>query len=127
MIHPGVAVPGGSRSRHGSRHNRLFAEYNARTNETMNEAVQRLDQDQWTHRFRGYFPSVQSLCNHIYVSGHNWLHRFARRREFAFLSHPLFTRKLAFGSVVLETVEAYVAGRRDYPIRAFAAGCSPRI
>ncbi len=91
---------------------KLFAEYNRRTNSDMNGIIQKLDVSQWNQEFKGYYNSIKSLCNHIYISDFNWLKRFSRLRKFSYMENTLFNQELRFGSIVIETIEDYLEKRK---------------
>lgn len=86
---------------------KVLAQYNRKTNSEMNAIIQDLTPDQWNQEFKGYFSSIKSLCNHIYLADFNWLKRFAKLRKFSYSDHALFNQEWRFGSIVFETVEAY--------------------
>jgi uncharacterized damage-inducible protein DinB len=52
---------------------KLFARYNERTNIEMNKIISELSHAQWEKQFNGYFNSIKSMCNHIYICDFNWL------------------------------------------------------
>ncbi len=92
---------------------KLFAEYNKKTNLEMNTFIKGLDANQWNREFSGYFNSIRSLCNHIYISDFNWLKRFSKLRQFRYINDPLFDQELQFGSMVLEGTPDYMARREE--------------
>lgn len=89
----------------------LLAEYNRKTNAAMNTIIQKLEPSQWDQEFKGFFNSIHSLCNHIYLGDFNWLKRFAKLRTFAYSQKPLFDQDLRFGTTVIDTVEDYLEKR----------------
>lgn len=91
---------------------KLFAEYNRKTNSDMNTFIQRLELSQWNQEFIGFYNSIKSLCNHIYISDFNWLKRFSKLRKFSYIERALFNKELRFGSIVLETIQDYLDERR---------------
>ncbi len=92
---------------------KLFAEYNEISNRKMNEFVSKLSEEQWNRQFGGYFSSVKSLCNHIYISDFNWLKRFSKMHVFNYINEPVFRQDIQFGTIVLETVDVYEAKRKE--------------
>ncbi len=92
---------------------KLFAEYNKKTNTEMNTFIKGLDKGQWEKEFSGYFNSIKSLCNHIYISDFNWLKRFSKLREYTFIKDPLFSKEVQFGSTVLDGISDYIAKRQE--------------
>jgi uncharacterized damage-inducible protein DinB len=91
---------------------KLFAEYNRKTNSDMNAIIQKLQAHQWNQEFKGYFNSIKSLCNHIYIADFNWLKRFSRLRKFSYIDNPLFKQELNYGSSVFESIEEYLDKRK---------------
>ena len=91
---------------------RLFTDYNRKTNAQMNAILQKLEFSQWNQEFKGYFTSIKSLCNHIYLADFNWLKRFSKLRKFSYIENPLFNQELRFGSTVFETIGEYLEKRR---------------
>ena len=91
---------------------KIFAEYNRKTNSDMNAIIEELQAPQWSQEFKGYFNSIKSLCNHIYIADFNWLKRFSKLRKFSYIDNALFNQELSYGSVVFETVEEYLDKRK---------------
>jgi uncharacterized damage-inducible protein DinB len=91
----------------------LLAEYNRKTNSEMNGIIQKLDVSQWMQTFKGYFSSIHSLCNHIYLADFNWLKRFSKLRPFIYSQQALFNQELPFGSTVFESIKDYLAKREE--------------
>lgn len=100
----------------------LLAKYNAAANAEMDALIEKLSPAQWEKEFKGYFSSIKSMCNHIYIGDFNWLKRFSRLRAFSYASDPLFARDIAFTESVIGAVPDYLAKRRtlDALIRRFA-------
>jgi uncharacterized damage-inducible protein DinB len=90
---------------------KLLAEYNKKTNIEMNSIIRSLNSAQWQHEFEGYFNSIKSLCNHIYICDFNWLKRFSKLRPFNFIKHNLFDRDCPFGTIMLHEIEDYIRNR----------------
>jgi uncharacterized damage-inducible protein DinB len=101
----------------------LFVKYNKLANKAMNEIIKTLSPREWDKAFGGYFPSVRSLCSHLYISDFNWLKRFKNLREFSALGDPLFDQSYAFKDLLFEDMGEYLAGRPrlDDKLTAFAA------
>jgi uncharacterized damage-inducible protein DinB len=89
----------------------------------MNEIIKTLSPQEWNKSFGGYFPSVRSLCSHLYISDFNWLKRFKNLREFSPLNDPFFDRSYAFKDLLFEDMGEYLSGRPrlDDKLTAFAA------
>jgi uncharacterized damage-inducible protein DinB len=64
---------------------KLFAEYNKKVNIEMNKIISELSHVQWEKQFKGYFNSIKSMCNHIYICDFNWLKRFSNLRQFKYI------------------------------------------
>jgi uncharacterized damage-inducible protein DinB len=92
---------------------KLLADYNRKTNGEMNGLIQKLEVSQWRQEFKGFFKSIHSLCNHIYLGDFNWLKRFSKLRSFAYIQNEVFNQDLPFSVVVFETVEDYLAKRGE--------------
>jgi uncharacterized damage-inducible protein DinB len=93
---------------------KLLAAYNRAANTKMNEAIKTLSTEEWDRALGGYFPSVRSLCSHLYIADVTWVKRFARlprAREFTAPRDPLFERDHSFKDVLFPQVEDYVSGR----------------
>lgn len=100
---------------------KLLGEYNAATNIKMGEHIVDLTTVQWGQIFEGYFPSVKSLCNHIYIADFNWLQRFSNLRPFEFVQKKFFVQTMRFDVMVLDGIEDYLEKREklDEDINAF--------
>jgi uncharacterized damage-inducible protein DinB len=98
----------------------VLAQYNERTNREMNGLIRTLDLTRWNREFGGYFKSIESLCNHIYVCDFNWLKRFSRLREFDCIRSPFFAADIGFGATVLNGPGEYDAKRGDLDDRITA-------
>jgi uncharacterized damage-inducible protein DinB len=101
---------------------RFLAEYNRIANEKMNALIRTLDDGQWTRKFGGYFSSIRSLCNHLYISDFNWLKRFSLLRSFEYIKDELFLREIKFGDHAIESREEYLKNRvaMDIFLKSFA-------
>jgi len=89
----------------------LFSEYNREANERMNRHLRILTDEQWQKPFPGFFPTIQSLGNHIYVTDFNWLKRFSGLREFEYMGDPFFLREMNFRDLYLVSLEDYLTER----------------
>ena len=92
---------------------KLFSLYNKTTNVKMNKFISTLSNEQWEKKFDCFFPSVKSLCNHIYATDINWLKRFSTLREFRFIKHDVFKKEIKFGEVVIGDTEQYLQSRAE--------------
>jgi len=93
---------------------RLLADYNTQTNAAMNSIIRSLSPAGWKREFQGYFSSIQSLCNHIYICDFNWLKRFSALRTYQYITDPVFENELNFGATVLEEIEEYISKREVF-------------
>jgi uncharacterized damage-inducible protein DinB len=92
----------------------LLAKYNAAANLAMNGLMDKLNSGEWDAPLGGYFPSVRSLCSHLYICDFNWLKRFSRLRDFAALDTPFFTREpYSFKDVLFDKKDDYQARRPE--------------
>lgn len=92
---------------------RLLAKYNAQTNEKMNKHISGLTAEMWEKEFGGFFSSIKSLCNHIYISDFNWLKRFSGLRRFNFAEDGVFKETIRFDEICLRTIEEYLTKRKE--------------
>ena len=91
---------------------KTLAAYNSFANDRMNAIVGKLDDAGWNREFPGYFKSIKSLCNHLYISDFVWLKRFSGLRKFAYMSDRLLSEDVAFGMSVLGGPADYVEKRK---------------
>lgn len=89
----------------------LLSKYNQAANQQMNLLISKLDSQQWSREFGGYFKSIQELCNHIYLADFNWLKRFSRLRHFNYITDSLFDVDLAFGTIQMSEIPVYLQKR----------------
>lgn len=78
----------------------------------MNHLIDSLSSDQWEHEFDGYFNSIKSLCNHIYICDYNWLKRFSKLRSYEYIRNEIFDRDIPFHTIALPDIEAYIKNRK---------------
>jgi len=100
----------------------FLAKYNKTVNEKMNSYISALDDKTWTKNFGGYFPSVKSICNHLYTCDTNWLKRFSKLRKFTFTQGTNITEGLSFTSDNIADISDYITKREalDRKIIEFA-------
>lgn len=100
----------------------LFANYNKTVNQAMNGIIKTLSPDEWNKPLGGFFPSVRSLCSHLYIGDFTWLKRFSRLRSFAVLGGPFFEPSYSFQETLFEDMGEYLAKRPelDAKIASFA-------
>lgn len=92
---------------------RFLARYNGHANRLMNEELRALSAEEWEKDLGGYFPSIRSLCSHVYVGDFNWLKRFSTLRSFAYRATPLFDGSLSFAELAVGGFGDYEAKRAE--------------
>jgi uncharacterized damage-inducible protein DinB len=100
----------------------LLAKYNKAANEKMDALIKTLSGEAWEKPLGGYFPSVRSLCSHLYICDHNWLRRFRNLRDFSVLKDPSFDKAYSFTEVLFPDKAEYFVRRPelDDKLLAFA-------
>jgi uncharacterized damage-inducible protein DinB len=91
----------------------LLAKYNQEVNERMKPLIASLGAGEWDRRFEGFFPSIRSLCSHIYICDFNWLKRIGGLREFNILKEELFGQNIGFGELLFPDREGYFEKRPE--------------
>ncbi|MDR2258461.1 MAG: DinB family protein [Treponema sp.] len=89
----------------------VLAEYNREANEKMNGFIGDLNDEEWNREFKGYFPSIRSLCSHLYICDFNWLKRFGGVKEYTVLNDPLFAETLNYDMLLFPGRDEYFAKR----------------
>jgi uncharacterized damage-inducible protein DinB len=89
----------------------VLAKYNRGVNEKMNGFIRDLSDEEWNRDFKGFFPSVRSLCSHVYISDFNWLKRFGGVKQFSALKDPLFDQTLGYDMTLFPGKDEYLAKR----------------
>jgi uncharacterized damage-inducible protein DinB len=92
---------------------KIFANYNQITNGKMNEIIAKLTKEQWEKEFGGFYKSIRSLCNHIYIVDFNWLMRFPKLRQFEYAGAKIFDQLKRFDVMYLGNVEDYLEKRNE--------------
>ena len=100
----------------------LFANYNKNVNAIMNDIIKTLSKEEWEKNLGGFFPTVRSLCSHLYIGDYTWLKRFSRIRLFTSLSNTFFEGDYSFKETLFKDAGEYLAKRPelDKRISAFA-------
>jgi uncharacterized damage-inducible protein DinB len=96
---------------------KLFAQYNEKINIEMDKIISGLSRDQWEKEFKGFFNSVKSMCNHIYICDFNWLMRFSKLRKFEFIENKLFHESIGFDETVINYMQDYIGKRNELDIQ----------
>lgn len=89
----------------------LFSLYNTETNKKMNDFIKTLKNDEWEKEYKGYFNSIKSLCNHVYIGDFNWLKRFSKLKKFAYIQNDIFSKDIKFSELVFNTIDDYIEKR----------------
>ncbi len=93
-------------------HTVLFlSEYNKIVNEKMNSYISVLNEESWVRNFGGYFPSIKSLCNHLYICDTNWLKRFSKLKKFTFVDGTKIPDGLSFTTDTITDIPDYLTKR----------------
>jgi len=90
---------------------KLMAHYNETANKEMNKYISQINLTQWNTEFKGHFPSIFKLCNHIYIGDYNWLKRFGTLQDFQFIKDGFFSKEIAFTMDVFQDPKEYIAKR----------------
>jgi uncharacterized damage-inducible protein DinB len=106
---------------------KLLARYNAHANTEMGRVVAQLSDEEWNRSRGGYFPSIRSLCSHLFVSDLAWLRRFATLRPFDYAHHAIFQRNPAWGELLFPSFHDYETDRKglDDGLTRFAGEVTP--
>jgi len=96
---------------------KLLARYNLHANAEMGRVLAQLSDQEWNQALGGYYPSIRSLCSHLFISDFNWLQRFATLRPFRFARHPIFETKPAWGALLFPSFRDYEADRKVFDER----------
>ena len=98
----------------------LMMKYNKAANENMNGVIKSLSQAEWEKPLGGYFPSVRSLCSHIYICDVNYMRRFRNIRSFKTLGDSFFDTEYSNKETLFEDMGEYLAKRPDLDSRMSA-------
>lgn len=91
---------------------KLLARYNMHANTEMGRVLAQLSDGEWTKEWGGYYPSIRSLCSHLFISDLAWLRRFATLRPFSYAQHPIFQQKPTLGDLLFATFREYEPERK---------------
>lgn len=106
---------------------RFLARYNVHANTEMGRVLAQLSEEEWNRAMGGYYPSIRSLCSHLFISDSAWLRRFATLRPFTYAQHPIFQRSPALGDLLFPTFRDYDTDRKtlDECLTQFTQEVSP--
>jgi len=85
--------------------------YNSLVNVEMNNFIKTLNKEEWDKSLGGYYPSVHSLCSHVYIADFSWVKRFKNLRSFLVLDDPVFRESYSFSETIFENMEEYLSKR----------------
>ena len=91
----------------------LFARYNKKVNEKMNEIIRSLSEEEWDKSFPGYYKSIHGLCSHIFGADNRWLKRFKTIREFKSLRDKRFDSEYGFNELFFKNITEYLTERTE--------------
>jgi len=89
----------------------LLAKYNAHANTEMNACIRQLSPANWEKEYAGFFKSVKSVCNHVYLADFAWLKRFSTLRDFSYARDPLFGKDITWTIPAFDTIAEYIEKR----------------
>ena len=92
---------------------KFLADYNSVANNKMNGLIRNLSEEQWNKKFGGYFSSIRSLCNHLYICDFNWLKRFSLLRPFDYIKDNIFKTIYKFDAHAFKDKEEYIYKREE--------------
>jgi uncharacterized damage-inducible protein DinB len=106
---------------------KLLARYNAHANTEMGRVLAQLSDEEWNREMGGYYPSIRSLCSHVFISDFAWLRRYATLRRFAFIEHPIFKKNPVWGELLFPTFRDWEVDRKalDERFTKFADEVAP--
>ena len=67
------------------RHFELLANYNKKVNNSMNDIIKTLTEEQWRKQFSGFYKTIQDICSHIAYWDFNGFNRCKYLRNFTSL------------------------------------------
>lgn len=86
---------------------KLLARYNHHVNAEMGRILASLGEAEWDRALGGFYPSIRSLCSHIFGTDLAWLKRFATLRTFPFAQDPMLARAPAWGELLFAKCADY--------------------
>jgi uncharacterized damage-inducible protein DinB len=89
---------------------KIVAVYNQAANAKMNDIIKTLSVEEWGKALGGYYPSIRSLCVHLFTGDISWLKRFSNIREFAAAKDPLISAEYN-RETLFPSVEEYLGAR----------------
>jgi uncharacterized damage-inducible protein DinB len=91
---------------------KLLARYNAHANTEMGHVLGQLADAEWNRVLGGYYPSIRSLCSHLFIVDFSWLRRFTNLRPFAYAQHAIFQGNPTWGGLLFPSVLDYDTERK---------------
>jgi len=94
-----------------------YAKNNKRTNELMNNIIEKLSEEEWKNEFNGYFKSIYELCYHIYSTDFNWYKRFIKECDFNIKNKDFFDEDFIpereFTKEIFKNKNEYIIKRKE--------------
>ena len=93
-----------------------FAKYNKQTNESMNNIIEKISEEEWDKEFNGFYKSIHELCSHIYISDYTWFNRFCESCEFTELKNSLSDNNILnynWGKTMFVNINEYLQMRKE--------------
>jgi uncharacterized damage-inducible protein DinB len=78
----------------------------------MGRVLAQLTDEEWNRVLGGYYPSIRSLCSHLFISDLAWLRRFATLRPFAYAQHAIVRRNPVWDELLFPSFRDYDADRK---------------
>lgn len=89
----------------------LLARYNQHVNHEMGGILASLNGEEWDRALGGFYPSVRSLCSHLFVTDLAWLKRLATVRTFRFGQDAMLGRTSTWGELLFPRYTDYAPDR----------------
>ena len=68
--------------------------YNYRVNDSVNDILMKLTEEQWGSEFGGFYQSIKDVCTHLAVTDYAWMKRFTGLRTFSYSASPVMVLSL---------------------------------
>ncbi|HEY5284541.1 MAG TPA: DinB family protein [Polyangia bacterium] len=91
---------------------KLLARYNFHVNAEMRRVLGQLADGEWNRVLGGYYPSIRSICSHLFIVDFAWLRRFANLRPFTYAQHPILQGNPTWGGMLFPSFLDYDADRK---------------
>jgi uncharacterized damage-inducible protein DinB len=91
----------------------LFAVYNKRTNNQMNDIIKSISEKEWNKQFSSFWNSIHKLCSHIFIGDYLWLNRFKSFINLNTLPDTYFNKNYEWGKIIFENKDEYLTMRKE--------------